>query len=335
MVSLATACRRANHFSVSPESLAAPLFSGCAQGLLCLQTYPNMPAKCVLSVSSDIQVQCTHTPDGAINLLIQQVNGVPGGIDISAALCHDSLWTFSESHDDNTRSITFCVRSANRRANTKPAGAATNELSPDKAVHSEDSYTDDADEHGDGHDDSEGENSEDVENEVTEGGDADLNGRFRKLREKLGKHWKTTLKTIHENLSTWTTDPSTFFGGTEFPSSETWSFKSLCDSDAKFHKFRSPFHKVNLANRLKRCIEHSKKTCPGILELNCRRTMLGKIYPDLQKMTRSQRRALHKKFQRYINQGNALKLILQFDPGVFLAIARHLSTKEYVDLFID
>lgn len=149
----------------------------------------------------------------------------------------------------------------------------------------------------------------------------------QKIRGKIETEFGKRRDRVRKGHSLWMKTPGEFFGNTTFISSEQWSFRTLTDSEENLDRERTPFRKANLAYHLQERVEQSK-----LPELNCRKTMLREIYPGFEKMQRKERRPLCRRFERYIEQGQALILIAKQNGGLLLTIASILSREEYVYL---
>jgi len=314
--------------------------------------------ECVVSAGSGIRLQWSEAQDGSINLSICLITGVvpggerPGSVSPKPLLKHSNriknnsntiLFQFSEGLSVGSTRRGLKSRVADKSDQNKVrADQSRGNQSDDDDNHREDSHQsgDDDDNHyEDGH------QSEDENQSVDDDHDSRHNSRqqdgrsnsaagdeqlrepcqtCRELSENIKKKWSERQDRVRQLSSLWARSPGEFFGNTEFHSSEQWSFRALSDFDKKLNQERNPFHKLNLANHLRRRIERSK-----LPELNCRKAMLQELYPGFEKMDRRERDPLYKRFERYIEQGQVLASIAEHAPGLLLMIAAALTTLKY------
>ena len=278
--------------------------------------------ECIVSVGSAIKLQWTQTRDGSINISIRLIAGSSG----PQKRQKKNLLRHTESWNNKNRTIQFQLAAAS----SKTGRAATDDAE---------------DENGskggqpDGEDD---QNSESEDDQNSENEDTDDNTRLtsrqdddnsvpirapcevcREIRKKIEKKSCERPKRLLELQSLWMRDPGEFFGGTLFSSSVQWSFRSLTDCEQNLDQERSPFHKVNLAYHLQKRVEESK-----FPELNCRKMMLQEIYPGFEKLQRVNKGRLYQRFERYLNQGQALILVTTGNAGVLLTVAGFLTRAE-------
>jgi hypothetical protein len=97
--------------------------------------------------------------------------------------------------------------------------------------------------------------------------------------------------------------PSHFFAVPVAQSSETWSYRSLQNTEDKLQDFQAPFHTVCLA-----CFDEKRTgTAKSERELaNCRRALLDTIHIGYKNLSRNKRDSIAKKYSRSIDCGNAL-----------------------------
>lgn len=258
--------------------------------------------ECIVSVGSDIKLQWTQTSDGIIDLSIRLITE-------RGRLHH------IESYKDGNRILRFQLALDNHYEITKP----TNEAAKG--------------DHGQGSQDS---GSEDGQSE-NDGDEIHLASRYNEnnsaalgvcckvcqnIRGKIEKEFGKHQNRIQESHCLWAEKPQEFFGSTSFTSSEQWSFRTLTDTK-NLNKERTPFHKVNLTYHLQKRLEEAKSS-----KIKCRKTILQEIYPGFEKMTRKEKTPLYRRFERYIEEGQALIAITARNKGILLIIASYLSRKE-------
>lgn len=177
-----------------------------------------------------------------------------------------------------------------------------------------------------------------VERQIQSDGDTDGNTQVTddvcKLRDKIERKWRASKEhsqlPTDDQVATWSEDPAQFFGNADFKSSEQWSWNCLNDIEKAVSSLRLPFHKANLSTHLCSRIAEAKKYQPEFLESNCRKLMLREIYPGYDNLSRKDKIPLYANFERYLNQGNAFRILASFRPGLLLAVAPLLTREEYV-----
>lgn len=309
--------------------------------------------ECIVSAGSGIQVQWSQIPDGSINFSIRLI------ADARRPREHHkskSLVSHSESCKNNNKTIQFQFASGHHSRNRlrkKPKagdvtiGAEDEDLGPpcqgrDRSQESQ-GEDDEDDQNEDDWSQSADDQREDDWNSQSEGAGDDtqltsLPGGINRvtrvpcevcqnIRGKIEKEFGKRRDRVRKCHSVWMKTPGEFFGNIRFISSEQWSFRALTDSEKKLDRERTPFHKINLAHHLQGRVEQSK-----LPELNCRKTMLQEIYPGFEKMQRKEKDPLYRRFERYIEQGQALILISKQNDGLLLTIASILSRAEYLYL---
>ncbi|MCJ1422368.1 hypothetical protein MMC29_000248 [Sticta canariensis] len=277
--------------------------------------------ECIVSVGSNVKLQWTQARDGSINLSIRLIAG-------GNCLQEHRKKKHTESWENKDRTVRFQLASSDHHGDSKQSKAGrpgkNGQLRQgDGREHGRRTYDKSKDNQPENNQsEDESEDDQDGETEVV-GDETHLASRqietnivsacvsCRKISEKVEKEFSKRQKRLRECHSLWMNSPGEFFGDTRIISSEQWSFRALTDSEKKLDQERVPFHKVNLAYHLQKRIEESK-----LPELTCRKAMLQEIYPGFEKMQRKDRDPLYRRFERYIEQGEALLMITTGIAGI-------------------
>ena len=308
----------------------------------------------VVSADPGVQIRCTaaqdgsiaiQTRNGSINILFQHVANA--GSHQSKNVDQRTLWTLSKSSVSDDEGATFCFThcgvedGAEEEVDTADDDDDADEGDIDGVDSEEDISIDDNDA-----EEVVAEEEEDNDGDVAEG----VKGRPSKLKKptrqkrskqmsekmvkehcrnintKIVEQWKNAQPSTKKRLDKFITDPYTFFGRKDFVSSEQWSYYSLRDSEGKSHLYRNPFHKVHLT----KC-QYSRKQISAAdnPELTSRRAMLEEIEPGFNRLSRKEKLPKYKQFERCLNQGEVLLLMLNQNAGLLLTVAPFISTKKY------
>jgi hypothetical protein len=156
--------------------------------------------------------------------------------------------------------------------------------------------------------------------------ETEVQGYCWNINMKIVGQWQKAQPTAEMRLDEFVTNPHSFFGRKDFDSAEEWSYYSLRGSEEKLHLYQSPFHKVHL----KKCqYGRQQVSATDNPELTSRRAMLEDLEPGFNKLPRKIKSPKYKQFERCLNQGEVLLLMLNRDAGLLLTVAPFISTKEY------
>jgi hypothetical protein len=134
---------------------------------------------------------------------------------------------------------------------------------------------------------------------------------------------------ITTNLDSWLKAPHIFFGEQDRSSNERWSFESLLRAEEKYSG-RIPFHKLNLALHLRRRIKSFKGVLHEdyFIEISCRKDMMKECRPNYDQLDNKAKESVKRTYNRYVEQGDILKLMWNICPGLVLIIAPFLTRDE-------
>lgn len=162
---------------------------------------------------------------------------------------------------------------------------------------------------------------EQIQSDGDSDGDAEVPDDVGKLRDRIEKKWRASKEQSQlptdDQVATWSEDPAQFFGNADSKSSVQWSWNCLNDVEKAVSSLRLPFHKANLSTHLCSRIAEAKNHQPGFLERNCRKVMLGEIYPGYDSLSQKRKKPLYANFERYLNQGNAFRTLAFFTPDFY------------------
>jgi hypothetical protein len=145
---------------------------------------------------------------------------------------------------------------------------------------------------------------------------------------KIRNKWASTVETLNNFIVKYYKNPSTFFGVISSDSREEFSYLALEESRNEMHRYRNPFHRINLALAYEEGLRRVKEGNPHFLEQNYRTTYLKGLHPGYTALNRKKRGAVAKRFGRNIDQGKQLCQLSQNTPGLLLTVGSILSREE-------
>lgn len=148
------------------------------------------------------------------------------------------------------------------------------------------------------------------------------------IQRKIARKWDKARFEIHDRP--WAKDAATFFGTSQYESTEQLSYLSLEDVRTKAYRQRIPFHKVHLSRTFECRLKEGRLHIPTFRDEDCRKRLVAEYHPGYHSLDVQERNTICKRFRGYLVEGKAYDLICKGNEGILFSIDRICSADEYV-----